>query len=224
MPSLGYLEWSPAPYTLGILVDGHFYRGGGLTPPHELNLDPGGSVLSTLGASDVVQFRWLGGSVPINTQPISTSFTVRFINEADLYAFEQAAMSGQPVDFWVDQPFAEIWSIPHKSAGQILWQTSRQLPYGLPGVTQTSRPPAVLIDGVVQTLAAGSPPASGEVFVPDEQGYSEIETPSDISGSKLVLRYSPIFRVRLSVRRRLGDWNDLTANVDVQETRQRRFT
>lgn len=224
---IGPAYWTDMDVTeLGIYLDGRWIDGGRFYPqPFGIEAAAPGSVMPTLGHSDVVQYRWLGADVPVNLEPyVATGMLVEVVEEADYRALLAAGNRGAVVDLWCDIPIVDQWSIAHKASGQTTWKSSRQFPWALGGVTHVTRPPMVLIDGVEQTLVSSAGPAAGEVYVPEEGGLSAIETPADISGEWLQLWYSPILRVRVdSARIEIAQHNRVIVSLAISEIRERLF-
>lgn len=222
---LGYLYWSSRVLGLGMYVGGRRIKGG-LVHPSGANYSrsPAGSIIPTLGNSDVTQLMLVALDAPMSIQPINTKFSLSLSLEDDYHVFLESHTHGEPVDIWYDLIISDVWSIRHNPSG-LLWKTSRKLPYGLSFVTTTNRPPRAFIDSVEQTVVHTSPPAAGEVYVPNVGGYATIETP-DISGGRyLTLKYHPIVVSRVIVDSLTHeDVNDLRMNVAIEEVRQRLFT
>jgi hypothetical protein len=227
MPGGGIYTWDTDAGLLGLYVDGRWIEGGAFYPqPLAVSQASRGSVLATIGGTDIVQLVWLGGEVPVNLRPVSVPVDVVLAHEEDYWAVTEASELGLAVDVYLDLPVTDIWSIAHADAGQTTWKTSRKLPYGssLTGVSLASRPPTALIDGVAQTVVASSGPGAGEVYVPDSGDYAAIETPTGIAGSYLKLRYPPILRARLvGLQRSLRAHNALAVAFTVEEVMARRF-
>lgn len=224
MANRGYLSWDTRILGLGFYIDGRRIKGGFLHPPASYSTAPSGISLPTLGHSDVVQHRWFGEDVPVNLAPETISFDMVLSSQADAETISDAHGRGTPVEIYTDIARADHWYIPVAAVGQILWKTSRKLPYALSFVNAVNRPPRVFIDGAEQTVVSASPPSSGEVYVPIVGGYSSIETPSGIVGTWLTLRYHPVIMARV-VQADLDhrDPNDLNMKVAIEEVRSRLF-
>lgn len=221
------MGWEGVGGLLGINLAGRWIEGGAIYPqPFALSRASRGVVLPTIGGHDVVQFLSLGADVPINIGPAVVPVTFQLADEADFWALSEAAASGDVVDAYVDLPITDQWRIGHADSAQTTWKTSRKLPYDgvLSGVTLATRPPVVLIDATEQTVVASAGPGAGEVYVPDEGDYAEIETPGGIVGTYLKLRYHPIMAVRLDGHD-LGysQHNELIFSTTLTEVRRRRF-
>lgn len=222
---LGYLYWSSRVLGLGMYVGGRRIKGG-LVHPSRANYSrtPSGTIVPTLGNSDVTQLLLVAIDAPMSIQPISTRFSLSLSLEDDYHILLESHSHGEPVDVWYDLIIADVWSIRHNPSGTT-WKTSRKLPYDLPFVTPTIRPPRAFIDGVEQTVVHASPPSSGQVYVPDIGGYTTIETPNISGGRYLTLRYHPIVVSRVIVDDITHeDVNDLRLSVTIEEVRQRLFT
>ena len=224
----GPLSWSAdggsGAYRLGFRVGTTWIGGSGVHPPHQMAVEAGGTVLSTLGRTDVPQYRWLGTTQPINLEPVSIQFELWLKSEAWYQTLREISESGEVVDGWLDLPVSEVWSVPLKAASQILWKTGRKLPWDVPGVTPSTRPPRVYVDGTEQTVVGSSGPAAGEVYVPTTGGHGEIETPADLSGSRLVLYYHPLLAVRIEgLRLTYREANGLRVSATAREVRERRW-
>lgn len=210
---------------LGIYLDGRFVEGGRVYPqPFGLEAPAPGAVLATLGHSDVMQYRWLGADVPVNLEPYTVpGLELVLADSADYRALVAAANRGSTVALWCDFPVCDQWRIALAATGQTAWKISRTLPWDLAGVTHATRPPVVMIDGVVQTLVA-SAPAAGEAVVPETGGYGAVETPAGIAGTWLQLWYHPVLRVRIGAHRIIAQrHNELLVSLDVAEVRERLF-
>lgn len=224
MTTRGYLYWDTRILRLGMYVNGYRIRGG-LVHPDSANYsrNPPGTLLSTMGHSDILQTRWLGADVPVNLEPIRASFSIIAASELEYHAFMESS-TGLSVDVWPDLLIADRWHIPSANPGQTEWKTSRRLPYDLPFVTPSLRPSTAYIDDVAQTVVASSPPSAGEVYVPTTGGFATIETPAGISGTWLTLRYHPVLSARVTTALNHQDVNDLRLQVEIEEVRERLFT
>lgn len=224
MANRGYIYWDTRILGLGLYVDGVRIRGGQLHPDAaNYSRNPPGTVLPTMGHSDILQTRWLGADVPVNLESIRASFSIIAAAESEYHTFMEAS-TGLAVDVWPDLLIADRWHIPSANSGQTTWKTSRRLPYDLPFVTTVLRPVSVLIDDAEQTVVSSSPPAAGEVYVPSVGGFAAIETPAGISGTWLTLRYHPILSARVSASLRHQDVNDLRLEVEIEEVRDHLLT
>lgn len=224
MSNRGYLYWDTRILRLGLCIDGRRIKGGFLHPPALYSTPPSGISLPTLGHSDVVQHRWFGADVPVNLSPESISFEIVLSSQSDAESIDDAHRRGIPVDVYTDIAHADHWYIPVSSSGQTLWKTSRKMPYGLPFVNTTVRPPRVLIDGVEQTVVFSSPPSAGEVYVPVVGTHTSIETVPGISGTWLTLRYHPVITAIVTkADKDHRDPNDLRMQVTIDEVRSRLF-
>lgn len=224
----GVLDWQAAggtpAYRLGFRIGSAWIRGQGITPPHSVEIPSGGVVLATLGRTDVPQYLWMGEDQPINLEPVRLPLDFVVNGEAGYWALRRVSESGEVVDAYLDLPAEEAWSIPLAASGQTLWKTARRLPWDVPGVTTATRPPKAYIDTTEQTVVATAGPAAGEVYVPATGGFASIETPSGITGSRLVLRYHPLLSARVTdLRLEYREPNGLRVSCTVEEVRGRRW-
>lgn len=210
----------------GLYFDGSFVEGGRINILRDWGSQNGGSLLPTLGDTDILQLRWLGGDAPVNLHPHAFDVEIELTSEADYWLIHRAQAIGAVVPVWWDYWIADLWHIPSKASGQTTWKTSRWLPWNLSGISHATRPPKAFIDGVAQTIVTSGTPTSGQVKVPATGGdFGTIETPSSISGTYLELRYPAVFLMRIQgLALTYQQVNDLRARCSLIEQRAGIYT
>lgn len=173
--------------------------------------------------SHVHQQRLAGPDAPAGVSPFAVSFDV-LVREQDWLILEEARVAGQPIRFFPEWWHVDVWLIANGGPGRTLWRTSRRTPWDpVSEVDKTTHPPEAAVDGTALTVVSTSPPAAGEIFVPDTNNVgqgnnAEVET-QDLAGSaRLRLVYPPEYLVRIeSLQQQAARPNELRASVTLQE-------
>jgi hypothetical protein len=222
----GPYSWETPTQRAGFRLGDTWLRPPRHLPPYALSRLQGPTVLRMIGDRDVTQIRTTGGAVPVSVRPLGIPFDVYLYEESAFWALSEAMDLGLPVDLWLDHPITDQWILDF-APGQTTWKPSRKPPWGVvPGVTFADRQPVALLDGAELTRVAASPPAAGEVYIPDTagaDGYFTIETPA-LTGTVFKLRYWPLFRVTITALEFAArDGNDAVYSVTVEEVRERSY-
>jgi len=191
MPGVDGYIGTPA-WDVRQLLDGMFLDGVALldTAGHwPASWTPGtaGTHLPTMDGGAVVQYQWIGGDAPLMARPLEISLTLQHNIEADYFRMLAAEAAG-PRRFWFGLWLTCMWYIPGRNTGQTAWKTDRRFPYSLTGITHSSHPPQVLIDGTAQSIITTGTPTTGQAKVPTTGGFGAITLPAGITGEYLELR------------------------------------
>ncbi len=209
----------------GFWFDGAFIEGGSVLPVGGWSAAGAPTVLKTFGA-DATQSFWLGGDAPLNLFPLAGEAQITLRDEADFWRIQEAAGFGRPVAVWWDWPVVDLWYVPAGPPAAPppfvfqAWQTSRHLPWHLPGVSFATRPPAAFTDSTELTLDP-SFPGAGEFTIPETGGAINALLTADLSGSGatlLKLRYHPELLVVIEqVAWTYRQHNELVAQLSFRE-------
>lgn len=198
---------TPPQLVNGLWIDGAFFVDSTVMPIPGWDYSTGGTLIRNIAGGTLTQLRFLAGNAPMALNPMKFSLTYTVSSLAEQRAIQEKAAWGLPIPIYFDIEMQDVWYIAGAAAGQTLWKTSRRFPYGIvPNITHATRAPAVLIDDVAQTIVEGTSatnvlppdetPAAGQAVVPSYQpdsGVNGIKLPAGITGTRLVLRYHPLF-------------------------------
>lgn len=191
----GFSEWDTK-FFYDFILDGQAFS---VERPAKLTWTrpPTSTTLITLAGTTVKQGTYLGGDAPINVYPASFSLEWSIFDKGEYFKIVETSMKTAfaAPDFIPAIWIPDLWYIPAASSGQTIWKTSRELPYDTFDITDSEYTPECYVDGVAQTLVGSSPPSAGEFYVQPSAATTQIELPSGIAGTWLLLRYPARFYI-----------------------------
>ena len=221
---IGPAHWTSYPFRhLGVYLNGTQIESGSAYPLTSLAELSGDVSFDTLGNSQIVQTRTLGGKAPLGLSAGDFTLRMNVKDEADYKLFLTCVHKG-PVEFWPDWPLFEMWNLDLRTAGQTEFQTRRKQPWTISGVTHVTRPPLVDVDGTSQTIVTSGTPGAGEVKVLEAGSYGTLTAPAALIGDYMTLAYAPVLDVLVTgVGQTYEVHNRLEFEVSMREVILRRF-
>ena len=214
----------------GIFLNGQQFHNGLLYPISGWSLPLGPTIIPMESGNTILQNRWNAGSGPMNLAPLSFAMSMSICTEDDFFTLMRLASRQLAVPLWFDFELPDIWYIPGRySTSQIVWYTSRLIPWTLPTITAVTKPPKVFIDDTEQTVLTSGTPGAGEVVLSDtptndgavqivRRPWGVLTTPASLSGTFLELRWRPqILAVLSNVQFDYAVHNDLRVSFVVNE-------
>lgn len=186
----------------------------------------GPTLIPNAEGGHVEQRRLRGGTSPAAKRPMDGSLSFLAEAEEEFRAAVAATVRGRAVAWFPELPWTDTWDA---LAGQALFSTSRELPYGgaVPGVTTSTHPVTATLNGMPQTVFYGAAPEpeAGEVGIVDTAGaqWRSVVTPPLSAADVLVLIYYPLMRVHVDFAGTHEAQGQLTYALTLREALLGRF-
>jgi hypothetical protein len=187
--SMGFTQWD-VKFFYDFVLGGTAHT---LETPGKLTWSKPGRapIIPLMSGGTVHQGVYLGGDAPVNISRSEFSMDFSVFHKEGYYNIIETVMKTAvtPQDFFAGIRIPDVWYIPARVSGQTIWKTSRYLPFDTFDITDAEYTPECYIDGVEQTRDASSPPAATKFYIEPGVESAQVELPSGISGTWLVLWY-----------------------------------